>query len=235
MKWLLWMLLLANLVFFATMQWGESVLGIGKVLPNQPPLNAEKIKLLAASAVIPMPVTLASAVAPASHAQAASTVTCLEWGEFSGTDLERSATALSALNLGSKSGQRQVEYASGYWAYIPPSKSRAEADRKVAVLKKRGVDNFIVQDAGKWHNAISLGVFKTIEAAQKFLDSLAAKGIKTALIGERKSKLKFTVFVLKELDAPTSIKIKALQSEFPGSELKELPCSSVLPQLTSGG
>lgn len=225
MKWLLWVLLLTNLIFFSYIQWGESVLGAGKVPLNQPPLNAEKIKLLAASAVIPAPVALPSAVAPALHAQPTSAVACLEWGEFSGADLERSATALSLLNLGNKLTQRQVEYTSGYWAYIPPSKNRAEADRKVAVLKKRGVDNFIVQEAGKWHNAISLGVFKTEEAAHKFLESVVAKGIKTALIGERKSKLKFTVFVLREMDASTSAKIKALQNEFPGSELKELPCS----------
>ena len=234
MKWVLWALLLANLIFFAFMQWGKALLDDGNISPNQTPMNAEKIRLLPTSTVVSASATAPSAVGAASQAEPTHSVTCLEWGEFSGTDLERAAATLSTFNLGARLSQRQVEYTSGYWAYIPPTKTRAETDRKVAVLKKRGVDHFIVQEAGKWHNAISLGVFKTADAANKFLDNLAAKGIKTALVGERMSKLKFTVFILRELDVSASKKIKTLQNEFPDSELKDIPCSSVPPQLTSG-
>ena len=49
MTWLLWALLLANLIFFSTIQWGESVLDAGKVSLNQPPLNAEKIHVIRSS------------------------------------------------------------------------------------------------------------------------------------------------------------------------------------------
>lgn len=230
MKWAIGALLLANLLFFAFMQWGKVLLGDGNMPTNQAPLNAEKIRLLPASSAAPVPPSTPSAVVAVSQVQPASTGMCLEWGEFSGSDLERATAALSALNLGTRLSQRQVEYTSGYWAYIPPPKNRAETDGKIAVLKKRGVDHFIVQEPGKWHNAISLGVFKTAEAANKFLDSLrATKGIKTALVGERMSKLKFTVFVLKEINALENVKIKSLQNEFSGSELKEMPCGSAQP------
>ena len=227
MKWLLWILLLGNLIFFSFMQWGEAVLGIGKTPLNQMELNAEKIKLLSASSVaqasVSLPLSSPSGVPITSQVQPVNAVACLEWGEFSGTDLTRASTALSALNLGNKLAQRQIEYTSGYWAYIPPSKTRAETDKKIAVLKARGVEHFIVQEPGKWHNAISLGVFKTDEAAHKFLDSLKAKAIKTALVGERKSKLKFTVFMLRELDVAAIAKIKTMQNEFSGSELRACP------------
>lgn len=221
MKWLLWALLLVNLVFFVFMQWGVSALGIGNTSPNlAPSLNAEKVRLLVTTQV-----SSTSSVAAASQVQPASASACLEWGEFSGTDLVRANAALDAMNLGGKLSQRQVEYTSGYWAYIPPSKTLAETGKKIAILKARGVDHFIVQEAGKWHNAISLGVFKTSEAANKFLEALRAKNIRTALVGERMSKLKFTVFMMKDLDAGENVKIRVLQSEFFGSELKELPCS----------
>ncbi len=59
MKRLFWLLLLFNLVLFGFMQWGEILTGEGKNMPNRPPLNAEKIKLLevspAARATVPPP------------------------------------------------------------------------------------------------------------------------------------------------------------------------------------
>ena len=241
MKVLLWILVVVNVVFFAVMQWGGVLLGPGTASPTQPLINAEKIKILPASAVMSAPVVVSAVVPasepalPASHVQAANSDACLEWSEFSGADLLRANAMLSALNLGNKLAQRQVEYTSGFWAYIPPAKTRAAADKKSAELKARGVDHFIVLESGKWHNAISLGVFKTDDAAHKFLDKLSAQGIKTAQVGERLTKLKFTVFMLKELDATEVEKIKSLQIQFPGSQLKAMPCSPDAAQLTSEG
>ena len=225
MKWLLWVLLLGNILFFALMQWGIPLLGIAP--SHQPSFHAEKIRLLAASSVAQDSLATSSVVTVAPQSQPSSTALCLEWGEFSGADLLRADAALSTLNLKTKLMQRQVEYASGYWVYIPPPKTRTDAEKKIALLNSRGVDNFIMQEAGKWHNAISLGLFKTEEAAHKFVENLKAKRIKTALVGERMSKLKFTIFVLSGLDAAENAKIKALQNDFFGSELKEMPCHPV--------
>ena len=241
MKWMLWILVLANVIFFAVMQWGGALLSTGTASPTQPLINADKIKILPASEVMSAPVILSALVPPAepllvpSHVQAASAAACFEWSEFSGADLVRANAMLSALNLGNKLAQRQVEYTSGFWAYIPPASTRAARDKKIAQLNARGVDHFIVQESGKWHDAISLGVFKTADAAHKFLDSLSAKGVKTARVGERMSKLKFTVFVLKDLEAAENEKIKSLQNQFPGSQFKAAPCSPVAAQLTSEG
>lgn len=224
MKGIFWGLLLGNLLFFAYMQWGAAVLQSTKNLPAQPPLNAEKIKLQAASAV---PATSST---PAPQASPTMTSACLEWGEFSGIDLTRASAVLATLNLSDPPTQRHIEYTSGYWAYIPPPKTRAAADKKIAVLKKHGItDYFIVQEPGKWHNAISLGVFKTDEAARKFLDSLRAKGVTTAVTGERMSKLRFTAFKLKNIDTTVLQKITALKKEFAGSEVAPVACESVAP------
>ena len=221
MKGLFWLLLLINLGFFAFMQWGEILTGEGKNRLNQPALNAEKIKLLEAQ-----PVARAAVSSPsATQVQAASAAVCLEWGEFSGADLARASAALAALNLDNKLAQRQVEYNSGYWVYIPPAKTRAAVDKKIVEIKALGVeDYFIVQEPEKWHNAISLGVFKTGEAAHKFLDSLKAKGMTTAVVGERQSNLKFTVFILRSPDVAVAAKVAALQQKFAGSELQSSAC-----------
>jgi len=225
MKWLFWLLLLAGMAFFALMQWGSVLLGDGRNLQSQPPLNAEKIKLMRT----PLAPPVAPPVVPPLAAQSAvqATAACMEWGGFSGNDLTRATAALDTLKLGDRLTQRQIEHASGYWVYIPPLKTRADADKKVAQLKALGVEEyFIVQEAGKWRNAISLGVFKTEDAAQKFLERIKNKGVKSAMVGERMSKFMLTVFVLKNPDAGVTAKIVELQNEFAGSELKAAACDN---------
>lgn len=150
---------------------------------------------------------------------------CLEWGDFSGSDLTRAAAALSTLQLAGKISQRQIERDIGYWVYIPPLKNKAAVKREIGELKKLGVrEYFVVQIPGHWLNAISLGVFKTRDSAQNFLHVLQTKGVHTAKVGERASKIKTAIFILNNVDAGTEAKLKAMQKDFAGSELKNVPC-----------
>jgi hypothetical protein len=161
----------------------------------------------------------------ASEGTKPSKLICLEWGDFSGADLLRAKTVLSDLHLGSKIGQRQIEHDIGYWVYIPPLKNMLAVNRKITELKALGINEyFVVQTEGHWQNAISLGVFKTREAAHNYLHVLNAKGVRTARVGERASKLKTTVFTLKRVDPSTEENLKAIQKDFAGSELSNVPC-----------
>lgn len=249
-KWIV-SLLLVNLALFGWMRWGHTLTAEADTPVAQAALNADKIKLLewtAVSAVasgvsttsgmtltlspIAMPaVTVVPSVLPVSapavaHAQPQAS-SCAEWGEFSGSDLARAQQSLAVLKLGDALAQRSVERNHGYWVYIPPLKKRSQVERKIAQLKERGVeDYFVVQEEGRWQNAISLGVFKSEEAAQKFLASLQAKDVRTAKIGERVSKLRYIVFVMKNLDAGIVGKLNAMQKEFPDSELKVSACGN---------
>ncbi|HEU0233863.1 MAG TPA: SPOR domain-containing protein [Gallionella sp.] len=234
MKTLVWILLLGNVIFFAVMQWGGLLAADEQAAQAQPPLHEEKISVLSAPQGKPAAALPASAPEPVSAPVEAPAmlaakpdVSCMEWGEFSGADLARATAALSTLQLGDKLSQRQVEYAIGYWVYIPPMKDKAAVNQKIAQLKARGIDEyFVVPDAGPWLNAISLGVFKTREAAQHFLDELRrSKGVRSAQIGERASKLKATLFVLNGLDAKTGTDLARIQKDFAGSDLKDIPCA----------
>lgn len=252
MRWLVVLLLLANVLFFALMQWGGELGSEGKREPTLDSLNPEKIKLLdqpapppitvsAVSAVpavapIPAPVAPVTAVVPAvppvvpapAGVLPARAVekNCMEWGEFSGTDLARAEKVLAQMKLGDKLGQRTVEYTRGYWVYIPPLKTHAGRVKKIQQLKELGVaEYFVVQEAGRWMNAISLGVFKTEESANNYLVELNKKGIKSARMGERVSKLKFTVFTFRHLDAQSLAQLTALQKDYAGSEVKMLACN----------
>jgi len=239
-KWVLGLLLVLNIAFFALMQWGGALTKDADAVVVQAPLNEDKIRLVSgvvpASSVSAVSSTVISAnaqpFAPASilSSELASVPKigkqCLEWGEFSGRGLADAQAGLASLKLGEKMSQHIVEHTGGFWVYIPPLKSYIEVQRKIAQLKKLGVeDYFVVQEEGVWLNTISLGVFRTEDAAQKFLDSLREKGVRSAKVGERMSKLKFTVFSFKDADAATVEKIRALQKGFPDSELKSTHCN----------
>lgn len=245
MRTVFWILLLANVTLFSAAQRGWLVWG-EQAPQAQPVLRTEMIRLLdeaqqvpglmapvsarpatttTAPVSVPVPVPV-SAPAAVPVAAKPGKLSCWEWGDFSGTDLSRALVALSALQLGDKLSQRQVEYDTGYWVYIPPLKSKAAISRKIAELKARGIgEYFVVQNADQWRNAISLGVFKTQEAARHFLDDLRSRNVRSAQLGQRASKFKVTQFGLNEIGILTEVKLATLQKEFTGSELKQVPCA----------
>jgi len=253
MKKFFWALLLANVVFFTVMKKGW-LSGEDQFSIPQPALHADMIRLIDATpdatedappeivpkakvaTIAPSPI-MATSPDPNTALVAKPDVpidsdqisgsTCLEWGEFTGQDLELASAALSSLQLGKKLSQYQVEHDVGYWVYIPPLQNKAAVNRKIQELKVRGINEyFVVQDTGKWRYAISLGVFKTEDAAQHFLKDLQVKrDVHTAVVGQRASKFNVTVFRLNGVGILTEVKLTALQKQFAGSELKRIPCT----------
>ncbi len=241
MKILLGLLIAANLILFGVMKSG--VLDDGQANQVVLPLNEQKITLLdmsksaeegkleslvPASGVVAVPPVEVAASAPlvaAPQVAKAETMSCFEWGEFSGTELDRVHAMLKKLQLGDKMTQRDTAPAIGYWVYIPPLNNKAEVNQKVVQLKALGVtEYFVVQDPGEWFNAISLGVFKTRESAQNHLDGLRAQKVISAQLGERAGKVKSTTFVFTGLNAVTSQKLADLQKNFPVNTLKNTTC-----------
>ncbi|HUW00235.1 MAG TPA: SPOR domain-containing protein [Gallionella sp.] len=218
----------------------------GDMIRLIPATRSAPVKTLPASRTLPAPAAVSAPVAelpaaipapskaatqpdhPATVAATTKpgTTACLEWGDFSGPDLVRATAVLSTMQLPGKLSRREVELNRGYWVYFPPLRTKAAVNRKISELKALGItDYFVVQGSGHWHNAISLGVFKTKEAAQSYLHGLHGRGVHTARVGERASKLKATLFMLDGVDAVTVANLTALQKDFPGTELNAVPCA----------
>jgi len=255
MKKLFWILLLGNVVLYAVMRGNGFGLGEqqvqaqpdlhGDMIRLIPATRSTPAKSLPTSRALPAPAAVSAPVAelpaaipapskaatqPAHPAAAAATkpgaTACLEWGEFSGPDLVRAAAVLSTMQLPGKLSRREIERNRGYWVYFPPLKNKTAVNRKISELKALGItDYFVVQGSGRWQYAISLGVFKTKEAAQNYLHGLHGRGVHTARVGERASKLKATLFMLDGVDAATVANLTALQKDFPGTELNAVPCA----------
>lgn len=221
-------LALANVVFFAyaLVGGGMDASGDAHIVGQQ--LNPEKIRLLAPDQVtaltrkpeapkpdVPKPDAPKTETAKAAGA-------CLEWGAMLGGDAARAAQALEPLGLGARLTQRKLEEVAGYWVYIGPLASRQAATQKTGELKRLGVeDYFVVPDDPKWRNAISLGVFKTEDAAKARLEALRARGVKTATSGARDTPLSKTYFQVRDANATLTSKLNELKQGFAGTEVRE--------------
>ncbi|MEQ1814183.1 MAG: SPOR domain-containing protein [Candidatus Nitrotoga sp.] len=162
---------------------------------------------------------------PATRAKTANKQ-CLEWGKFSGMELNRANAALDKLKLSEGLIQHQTNTANSYWVHVPPLESRDAANKKVVRFKKAGVrDIYVVQDPGRWQHAISLGLFKTEEAAHRYHAELRRKGVQSAVVGELANNIKITTFILKNMDKVSAAKVRKLHKDFFGSELKTIACN----------
>ena len=221
------LLVLANLVFYTYATVALEGGGAESRIP-QLQVAAERIKLLKATQRAPAdkPQVPGKAIPPPPP-QTATTApaACLEWGNFAGPGVVKAEMALAQLQLAPEQVERAVIDAGGYWVYIPPLKTKTEVGRKVRELKDLGVTEFfVVQDAGQWRNAISLGIFRTDEAARSFLAGLRQRGVRSAIAARRENFLKQVAFYVREPSAATVARLTLIQQEFPGSEMRAGPC-----------
>jgi VCBS repeat-containing protein len=161
----------------------------------------------------------------APSAQVKVAAACMEWGAFSGADVARADAAIAELDLLAAQYKRVLVDASGHWVYVPPHKSRADADTSAKLLRARGVTEFaVVQEQTQWRHAISLGIFRTDEAAQAFLKTLRAKGVTEAVAERRENFLRQVVYYVREPSETTVAKLAAMRAALPASEVRAVPC-----------
>jgi hypothetical protein len=209
------LLLFANLALYAWARFGVPAEAADPA-PQSRELAPEKLKVVA-PAYLPAP---SAAKKPASIP--ASAVSCLEWGSFTLADAPRAEQALEPLSLGPRLAQRRAEEVAGWWVFIPSQRNRQGAVRKAAELKALGIDEyFIVQEEGEHRWALSLGVFRSEEAAQARLAALRAQGVRTARVGPRETVVPKVWLQVKSVDAALQARLKEISRQVEGSELKE--------------
>jgi hypothetical protein len=217
MRTLFILLLVANLVFGGYVYLKEQAPNPdAQLLKAQ--LNSDQIK------IVPPP-EKKLLQAPAAEALPSQAAACVEWGTFGGGEAARAQIAIDRLALGERVRRIEVPVTVDYWVYIPPLKSRAEMERKVAELTTFGVGEYYpVLDASRWRYAISLGIFRSEEGARKFLASLRKKGIRSAVVGNREQRVSQSAFLVRSPSVEESASLVVIKSEFAGSELRALEC-----------
>jgi hypothetical protein len=219
------LLLLGNVAFFA---WSR-LLSPSDVGADAAPLarqiEPEKLKVVLPGEAAPITPPIAPVRARPAAASALP-AKCIEWGSFTLADALRAEKALEPLALGPRLEHRRTEEQAGWWVFIPPSPNgRVGAVRKAAELKTLGIDDyFVVQEDGPNRWALSLGVFRTEEAARARLDALRAQGVRSAQVGERETVVPKVWLQVKGVDAPLEARLRDVAREIEGSDLR--PCAS---------
>jgi hypothetical protein len=213
------LLVLANVAFFAWARYISPPDASADPLPLSRQIEPEKMKVIAPSEL--PPVSARPAAAPVA-AVAAVALKCLEWGSFTLADAPRAEKALEPLALGPRLAQRRTEEAAGWWVFIAPQGSRPAALKKATELKALAVeDYFIVQEEGPYRWALSLGVFRTEEAAQGRLAALRGQGVRSAQIGPRETLVPKVWLQVKGIDGALQARLREAARGIEGSELRE--------------
>jgi hypothetical protein len=212
MRTLVLLLLLANITMFGFIKL-DSV-GAGERVRLSQQVQPDKVKLLTPQQV--------AALGPAKVAALADV--CVEWGPLTDADRARALAVMEPLDLAKLTAQKKVEVITNFWLFLPPAATKAAADRRVDELKAQGIREAGVVDNGPQRLAISLGAFRTEDAAQVRMATLQAQGVKNAKVGQRVQSVPQTMLVIRDPPAPAVMRLKELQGGFPGSEVKIGSC-----------
>ena len=123
---------------------------------------------------------------------------CQFWSDLVSADADQVERLLAEQFSAFKATRRTIAENSGYWVYVPPLANKEEVNKKTAELQLLGIqDFFVVQASGPNQLAISLGTYRTEEAAKAGLEGLRAKGVKSAKMSERKGKPPFNTLEIR--------------------------------------
>ena len=179
-----------------------------------------------AAAAQATPATSATPSTPATTAPqvAAVTPSCTEVGNFTAADARRFSAQLASLNLGDKVVQKLTQDVTSHMVYIPPQDGREGADRRIAELRRLGIGDFyVIPDSfpnPALRSGVSLGIFRTEEAAKAYVSQLISRGVRSARIIARRSGAGKQVFQLRDLTPEARSALDNIKSAFPDQEIR---------------
>jgi hypothetical protein len=246
LKIIFWLLLLANATLFAMQKGYLGALYSDGREPTRisKQLQADKIKMTvaeaapAASATSAASATLASATSAAAASAAAASaaaasvapagpapvVACTEIGNFTAAEARRFSSQLAERTPAIKFVRRETQEVASHMVYLPSLGSKEAADKKADEVRRLGIsDFFVIQDSSALRYGISLGIFKTDEAAQRQVASLAKRGLSGAKVGTRTVSSSKVAFQLRDLGGDAKLAFDKIKLDFPGQEVRSCP------------
>jgi hypothetical protein len=205
------LLLLANLTLFVYTLLPS---GGGEGMRLQQQVSPEKIKLLTPQEV--------AALGPAKVAALADV--CVEFGPLSDAERARVLGELEPLALGRLLTQRRVDVDNAFAVSTAPLPSRNSAEARAGELRTLGIKDLAVVDIGRGQFAVSFGAFRTEPAAQAYADTLTKQGVKLVRVQARQQAL--TLLVVRDPQQPVVARLKELQGQYAGTEMKVGACAA---------
>ncbi len=218
MKWIAWILLLANLAvagfFISRDYWPRQA-------PSaMAPLNVDRLSLRSQSEVARK--KTASQQEPDVEAAAL----CIEWRGLGRDEFLSAREQLKAM-----AGERVMSFSevpvnTRHWVIFPPLPSPQSAATKLSELKAAGMrDAFVVAD-GSWRNAISLGLYANDQSARRRVSELEAAGVLGTRIELLPRQGTDFYFVIRSDDPDVLKDLSGLKQAYPNSQQSRVACPS---------
>lgn len=231
-----WVLVAINLVFAGMIASERGT--VFRVSPSVA-LHPEQIKLVSPSELsrlsLRMPAALPAESPPMSSihpseesALVQDALACYEWGSFSASNRKKALLLTKQLKLKALiSQQTAANQNTRYWIYRPPAPNLAEAQAKADEFKRLGVDEVFIVQAPSDQYAISFGVFRDEQLANKLMDALTAKGINQVVKARRLGGEGQTMLQLNFVAPQQYRALKQSQALFPDAVLKAVACPAM--------
>ena len=151
-------------------------------------------------------------------------LTCAAWGSFPENQVAAAETRLAPLELGARLSRSESAGASSYLVIIPPIERRVDLNLRLEELNRAGItDRFVIND-GESRNGISLGFFKSEDAANRHLAYLKAKGVGDAIVKPKPSGNRTVTLQIRDLTVAERASLEAVASGSPSVDLKLQTC-----------
>ena len=238
LKFLFWILLAANTVLFAFQVTYFDAPASGKREPERLTYQHQQDQiLLLSSDEINRAITKAKAagqsIAKANTAGQSKTVTgsCVDVGNFSKTEAVGFEGRLRSLSLKPEDIHAiAIQEGSTYMVFVPPAAGQKAAEAKIAELKQKGIkSHFLIKNQTKMQWAISLGIFKTREAAASYAAELEKTGIPNLQIAPHGAATEKLVYRLENLDEKQLKSLESAMNSLPHQSLRHCQPTSEKP------
>lgn len=211
MKWIAWILLLANVLvaaaFLGRDYWPQ------RDADRAVPLNVERLSLRSQSNP--------QQAAP----ERAETALCVEWRGLTAQERNAVREQLKAMVTQQVMSFAETPVDTLRWVVFPPLPSAQAAAAKLAEFVAAGVQGGEVVTQGEWQHAISLGRYDTDEAARLRVRELEDKGVLGSRIERLPKPGTDFYFVIRSEDPDVLKGLGALKQPYPNSRLTRVACS----------
>jgi len=197
-----------------------------RIEPSQAALPVSKAARGGASAVPTATIATTATNAPSTatgpaQVSAKNLQDCVEIGNFDVLEARRFDALIAPLALGARLSRRAVQEVERYIVYIPPTPERETLAQKLSLLRQLGVEDFyVINDSSDLRRGISLGMFKSADAAQQHLVKLTRQGVQDARVVPRVGAVGKTAFQMRSLDAAAREALEKIRIVFSKQEMR---------------
>jgi cell division septation protein DedD len=223
MKFLFWLLLILNLAALA--YFNVDLLTSSKTTQAKDDIAPEKMQLLSENELKSMPKRSGASVRPQQSLRpSVEGNACYEWGNFTESELNGALTLVNAFFIKNSVEQQAVSESTRYWVYKPPLASLEAANAKAREIKALGINDFFIVQEPKMRYAISFGVFKQEEGANRLMAELRGKGINQLVKAVKNKGAESTTLKLEGVTSTLLEQLKKNLPDYPSTDIKAIDC-----------